>query len=1086
MKKYFYCIFLMLVVLLFSMNEGFTQSFQDKIPQVKPIPPDAAALFKVLERPIGTFTGTVPVSFPLCEIGSGPLKASLSLNYNSTGGIRVEELASSVGLGFSLNDGGGRITQIVRGLPDDHTNGLLTNPKTPSNFNCFDMYDLYASSLPYELDLEPDIFMYSFNGQSGKFFFKEDKSIVMMENTGIKIEYDTTSTPGNGIRQWIITDEQGNKYYFGKNKAGTTNYYIPNIYQYQSMNNPSTSDGISSYSWFLTEAYDMNEVNKLTYTYVSSGDMFTTFSGGFMILYKLAFECGGFHIIPDEAVVNTSAGEYLISRIEDNKGNYLQINSSGDREDGYSRKVNSIYVYNPDNSLKKRIVFNYDYFNDWSSDPFVKRLKLKDFATLGASGNDSLVYRFHYDESHNMPSRLSSKVDFWGFYNGQANLSFYPNVVFKTGSGFVIRRTNGSNRNAYASYAKANILTRITYPTGGYREFEYEGNTALTRFNINEYHPDPAYTQNQYFTETNFSHAPPQVPSLKRTFTVNSTDGGAAFKYWLNDIGFSCNDYRVKIFKTPNPGDLFGGFEVHSFLNQPQGEYSLVNGYYRLEVYKDEFCTLGSIDCSWDECTQSTTTIATPYGTYNANNRNVGGVRVKEIRDYDPVSGKINKTAYRYKLYSTDSTYTSGLLISQVKIVSLQHPSEVECRYYQLSPSSSYPLASEGGSYVVYPEVRTIENGNGWIDHFYSYAEDILPTTFPYVPPIDNSSFRGRLRAENIYDNHGNLLKKTTHSYVGLPTNISIQQSQQGLKVKPYWFRAFHTPSWYEYDYGQGILPILGACNSYGIRGYPYALSQTIDSTFDQAGVHVQKTNYTYDHSYKDRLFLKQVKTRVNNADKEMDYKYPFDPTLDFTFGLSGAEQTIKGDLLDRHYIQPLEVLNTLKPDGGSAKITGGQKYSLAYDASNLFLSKARSYTSLTDYTELNFSEYDDKGNLQEKYKTDDVKEVYLWGYNGNYPVAKVVGSNYTTVNGWITQSILDNPANDEALRNHLNIIRTNLSGTDAQVTTYTYQPGVGISSITDPKGYTSYYEYDVFGRLLHIKDADGNVLKAYEYNYGQ
>ncbi len=53
-----------------------------------------------------------------------------------------------------------------------------------------------------------------------------------------------------------------------------------------------------------------------------------------------------------------------------------------------------------------------------------------------------------------------------------------------------------------------------------------------------------------------------------------------------------------------------------------------------------------------------------------------------------------------------------------------------------------------------------------------------------------------------------------------------------------------------------------------------------------------------------------------------------------------------------------------------------------------------------------------------------------------------------------------------------------------AQVTSFTYDPLVGISSMTDPKGYTTTYEYDQFNRLKSIKDADNNLLSDYEYHF--
>ncbi|HJU45211.1 MAG TPA: hypothetical protein VJ647_00445, partial [Chitinophagaceae bacterium] len=141
--------------LIWLLVSSWRLNAQDNLPQVKPLLPNAASLFKVLDRPIGTFTGTAPVEFSLCGVGSGPLSTSLSLSYNGTGGIRVEEAASCVGLGFSLNDGGGRITQMVRGQGDDWGTGLLSNPLKPSNFDCYDMNgDVYAAYYAsYSVDL---------------------------------------------------------------------------------------------------------------------------------------------------------------------------------------------------------------------------------------------------------------------------------------------------------------------------------------------------------------------------------------------------------------------------------------------------------------------------------------------------------------------------------------------------------------------------------------------------------------------------------------------------------------------------------------------------------------------------------------------------------------------------------------------------------------------------------------------------------------------------------------------------------------------------------------------------------------------
>jgi YD repeat-containing protein len=55
---------------------------------------------------------------------------------------------------------------------------------------------------------------------------------------------------------------------------------------------------------------------------------------------------------------------------------------------------------------------------------------------------------------------------------------------------------------------------------------------------------------------------------------------------------------------------------------------------------------------------------------------------------------------------------------------------------------------------------------------------------------------------------------------------------------------------------------------------------------------------------------------------------------------------------------------------------------------------------------------------------------------------------------------------------------------TGAEMTTYTYQPLVGVTSSTDPNNVTTYYEYDSFNRLSIIRDSDKNIIKTLDYNY--
>ena len=54
----------------------------------------------------------------------------------------------------------------------------------------------------------------------------------------------------------------------------------------------------------------------------------------------------------------------------------------------------------------------------------------------------------------------------------------------------------------------------------------------------------------------------------------------------------------------------------------------------------------------------------------------------------------------------------------------------------------------------------------------------------------------------------------------------------------------------------------------------------------------------------------------------------------------------------------------------------------------------------------------------------------------------------------------------------------------DAQMTTYTYDPLVGMRWQNDPNNITTECRYDKFGRLDAIIDHEGNVMKKYTYHY--
>lgn len=1048
-----FCVWLLIAMPLYSQN-------LENTPAAKPMPPNAAELFKNIDRPMGTYTGTLPVSFPLCSVSSGSLTAALSLSYTSTGGLKVEELGGPAGLGFNLSDGGGRITRTVRGLPDDLDYGmLLNNPLDlkPSGFSC--NLDKMRDIATYHIDLEPDIYMYSFGGRSGRFYIREDGTIIMTKNDGIKIEFSTGYGGG-----FDITDEAGNKYSFGNRIDNTSTY---------AGNGATSSASISSTSWYLLSITDRNGENEITFQYQMSSRTFSTLSGGFMrIAPPDLILCGNFNTNSDMAFVTTDGSEYLVSRIDAESG-YILVNSSAAWAYG-PRQVNSIQLYDPTGVLKKQYHLNY-------SGVYEDRLYLSNFSECNVAGNDSLTTRFDYYYWASLPNPVSASVDIWGYYNGASNFNgWFPNIVNYSYYGGTYSYLNFADRTANPAYSPASVLSKITYPSGGYRTLEYEGNVGAGNGDFFTYHPDhhlDAFLVNQSFTETGFADNGSDVPVLQHSFTVNSTTGSATFNFQVINPGAYCGNYYVVIKQVPTGVAL-------ATIYQSTGSKLLTNGDYTVEVYYPfgygGMCTMDGITGTWQENTGTDSYVSSTYGTLARYPRNLGGIRVKEVNDYDPATGVTRKTAFRYKAYSVDSTLGCGMLVSAVNIINIQD--NYGCVFPALTPGSSYPLAQEGGAYVVYPEVRTIETNNGWTDQQFSFVSDnSYGSYFPQKPLQDNSWYRGLLTSEKVYDKNGVLQR----SKVLVPYIMNATPVQYGWRYKPYWLGP-------NTQYAEAPLystddPIAAKCTqyeSYGGFNMPGQIIETLNTPY---GLKSDTTIYYY-ASYGDyHPLLKEYHSGNMSRAHTRTFKYAFHANSDFNLGLSSADQTMKTTLLGQHYLLPLEVTDSVANGSGSWSFQQGSKYSFGTYGGGIYptsirLAQLRNYTSATDYIETNFSGYDSRGNLTEQYKTNDIKEAYLWGYNGQYPVAKVTGSSYATIVALVNTSVLNNPSSEADIQTQLAALRSGLAGSNAQVTTFSYSPLYGMITQTDVNGRNTFYGYDAFGRLKLVRDHAKNIIKKIEY----
>ena len=129
------------------------------------------------------------------------------------------------------------------------------------------------------------------------------------------------------------------------------------------------------------------------------------------------------------------------------------------------------------------------------------------------------------------------------------------------------------------------------------------------------------------------------------------------------------------------------------------------------------------------------------------------------------------------------------------------------------------------------------------------------------------------------------------------------------------------------------------------------------------------------------------------------------------------------------------------------------------------------------------YKEYDSYGNPLE-VEVGGVPIVYLWGYDGLYPIAEIKNATYTQVSEAVDtlRAILSNPNLQNSDLAPIQALSKEIFG--ASVSTYLYKPLVGVTNTTKETGESMDFEYDGAGRLSRTLRKGNLPLERYEYQY--
>jgi YD repeat-containing protein len=889
-------------------------------PEVSIASPQAASLGKYADIPVSYHTGLPQISIPIYTIKEGPLSLPVSLSYHA-GGVKVMEPASWVGTGFALN-AGGVITRTVRGAPDEALNtgigvygyfsnyGFSNYLTKGGGYSDKSIYGAVPADNNFSLgiqDGEPDLFFFNFGGYSGKFYFNDDRTPVLVNGEDLKIEYyfpldnggSYTALTAN-IQGFRITVPDGTKYYFGMMPGGGTAGANPVEMSFPfTAQMTGTSDRVYS-SWFLRKIESADAVFSINFTYQSEAYSYYTLTmfpidGTWMPqwnnwsnseyklvrnyidgvrLSEISFSNGAVSFIPASTPRTDLAGNYSgtgFTEVESANTDAKALAAiSISNNSGFCMRFNFSYSYFTDDANPTSLK---GYLANYSVQTDKTRLKLETITEQTCDGSLTIPpYRFEY-YSNFLPRRLSFAQDHWGYYNAATS----NNTLIPTYSMNKFDVVDGADRNAKWPEMQHGALTKIIYPTGGLAYFEFEPHT--TWINTTRY-------STSYFN----------------TYSIMA--GGSTEQTWSN-VYFGGVAYKITLSNNtcpPGQNPCGAGLYLIDANNNSTHVMGVAGGSSETKVITVPagYYTVKMVRAVTNVSGNTATATFTEYTAVNVQkNETVGGLRIKSITRNDDGTSPEIVTSYSY---NESNGHSSGKLYSRPTYVQLLRNDVVakfgfgaqsgnstvnvtpngcmgpeipdNTQKYYKSPCPIFPMSTTQGNHIGYNEVKVTQAGNGSsVYRFYGSNvwdiknddvcyRNVNPTeclasvpNSPAAPPSFEYK-RGLLKYEAKFNEAGKILKDAQYYYdfdstsfstpCYLVKNLIGYMLGNQYELRGYWKRKEETITT-EY------IPNTSRTSTVTSSIYfesPWHHMATRHETMDSKG-HIIKKNIAYSHDFR-------------------------------------------------------------------------------------------------------------------------------------------------------------------------------------------------------------------------------------------
>lgn len=1111
-----FCLFICLFTgnLQGQQHEITTQSYQSDPTIVSVATPQAASLGKFGRVPVDLFNGLYALSIPVYTLPVKGYPMDIKLSYHS-GGIKPNDKGGIVGVGWSLL-ASGSITRVQHGTLDEHVNpnyvdSLLGYYWNQSQLNISNWDSISAvinlltqivcegspsgcpANVPQWHDWAPDEFLFNCFGYSGSFWLDNNGKWVIRENSGEKMtissdfgsysyKYPTATDSVRmkyTFRKFTITDGHGNIFIFGGD---------PNSVEFNRNFNdvwPATAT-----SWWLTQV-TTDKAETVNFNYQRILPSASEYGGmncyqaqtgpNNYAFYNLQQLSGVVHdpVYLQSITCNnvTTQFTYATSNIF-SYSNSPPLNPNGGLPSGDistyynthattlpSQDLNAVY---PTDYKLTSILVNYGAYSkrysfSYYDSSVANRLFLKTFSVGPVTR--PMVYQFNYNgtsfssyaDGVIYDGLLTTKVDHWGYYTGRfpyktSDLPAFSGRYYSSYNSYPIDDFINyyyTSRQPNSDSMKVGSLASIIYPTGGYTNFIYEPHDYSSQLNLANNHASflgsNTVAGGLRIKEIDSYTDPYSPPVIKRYI-------------YRNDNGYSS-----------------GVLNSAGVLYKDSVTGTLANG--NLFIYK-YFFDNNSLPLQ------------------NSNGNHVTYSRVDEI------SGDSSRTVYRY------TNHDNG--------------------HYDLMPSN----------------FTTTVNAPYWRQNNSRNFQRGLPMSQTAYDSSGNMASKDTIRYINDDSITFNLVGVRAYDFKPKDIKMMSYATGQGFMVAVFQNAYLYSPSVTPFVYYQHYYPQVQKTTTYyrapdsvqTVETYQYNPNNnkvSLDSLKNLSDGSAKVTTYNYPPDY----------VAGNSFYSGMINQNVIDPVIQRTTSNQSAKilQVTKDSLIKNtigsgsyywlyerdSYRDPTDILksNILTYDavGNPVNVVGTDGIPVCYlwDYASMHpvaivknaQNNSVAYTSFEAEGSGNWVLPDASRNVttsmtgQQSYDLTNARTItgnvvagssYIVSYwaKGGPAVIKANGTNVPinltglTKNGWTYyEYLLPNTTTTISVTgsssNTNSIDELRLFPSTAQMTTYTYSPLCGVTSICTPSnGITYYYWDDALNRLLRIQDMDGNIVRQFEYHY--